>query len=306
MRKLPPLNALRTFEAAARLTSFSQAAAELCVTHGAISQQIRTLEDYFGRPLFTRSHGKVFLNNAGTELLPVITESLDRIEIISARLVPDRDTEVLTVGITTSFASHWLIPRLPDFHQKHPNIRVRLAPSSSFPANLGDGIDTAIRWGITTVDGVEMEKLIDVDTFAACSPALIRGDQPLRHPQDLLNHSLIHDDDGQAWQALLAQIGVNYPEQSRGLFYADSGLALQVAVEGGGVIVAGSILAAHDLASGRLVIPFDCIIPHRKAYNFYYPKQLADQRKISLFRDWIHKQATFFTSKPLDYSGYMV
>ena len=85
MRKLPPLNALRTFEAAARLTSFSQAAAELCVTHGAISQQIRTLEDYFGRPLFTRSHGKVFLNNAGTELLPVITESLDRIEIISAR-----------------------------------------------------------------------------------------------------------------------------------------------------------------------------------------------------------------------------
>ncbi|MDA9877392.1 LysR substrate-binding domain-containing protein [bacterium] len=213
MRKLPPLNALRTFEAAARLTSFTEAASELCVTHGAVSQQIRTLEDYFGRPLFTRSHGKVFLNNAGTELLPVITDSLDRIEKISARLVPDRDTEILTVSITTSFASHWLIPRLPDFQQNHPNIHVRLAPSHSFPANLGDGVDVAIRWGITTINGIEMEKLIDVDTFAACSPSLISGGRPLRQPQDLLNHSLIHDDDGQAWQALLAEVGVVYPEQ---------------------------------------------------------------------------------------------
>jgi LysR family glycine cleavage system transcriptional activator len=306
VRKLPPLNALRTFEAAARLTSFTEAASELCVTHGAVSQQIRALEDYFGRPLFTRSHGKVFLNNAGTELLPVITDSLDRIERISARLASDRNSEILTVSITTSFASHWLIPRLPDFQQNHPDIHVHLAPSPAFPANLGDGVDVAIRWGITTVDGIEMEKLIDVDTFAACSPSLISGGRPLRQPQDLLNHSLIHDDDGQAWQALLAEVGVVYPEQSRGLFYADSGLALQVAVEGGGVIVAGSILAANDLAAGRLVIPFDCIIPHRKAYNFYYPKQSADQRKISLFRDWIHQQATIFTHKPLDYSGYMV
>jgi LysR family glycine cleavage system transcriptional activator len=149
VRKLPPLNALRTFEAAARLTSFTEAASELCVTHGAVSQQIRALEDYFGRPLFTRSHAKVFLNNAGTELLPVITDSLDRIERISARLAPDRNSEILTVSITTSFASHWLIPRLPDFQQNHPDIHVHLAPSPAFPANLGDGVSPLLmvsRW----------------------------------------------------------------------------------------------------------------------------------------------------------------
>ena len=306
LRKLPPLNALRTFEAAARLSSFTGAAEELCVTHGAVSQQIRTLEGYFGRALFTRSHGKVFLNSAGSELLPVISDSLDRLEKITARLLPDRDTEILTVSSTISFASQWLIPRLPDFQQNHPDILVRLAPSRPFSTTLGDGVDVAIRWGVTPVDGVEMEKLIDVDTFAACSPSLIYGDKPLRVSQDLVNHPLVHDDDGQAWQTLLGELGVDYPDQSRGLFLADSGLALQVAVEGGGVIVAGSILAANDLAAGRLVIPFDCIIPHRKNYNFYYPKQSSDQRKIALFRSWIHEQAVKYQSCEIDYSRYIV
>lgn len=306
MRKLPPLNALRTFEAAARLSSFTGAAEELCVTHGAVSQQIRTLEGYFGRALFVRSHGKVSLNSAGSELLPIIGDSLDRIEKISGRLASDRDTEILTVGITTSFASRWLIPRLSDFQQAHPDILVRLAPSLSFPSNLGDGVDVALRWGITRADGIEMEKLIDVDTFAACSPSLIYGDRPLREPQDLMNHPLIHDDDGKAWQVLLAELAVDYPDQSRGLFYADSGLALQVAVEGGGVIVAGSILAANDLAAGRLVIPFDCIIHNSKDYNFYYPKKSSDQRKIALFRGWIHEQAASWQSRAIDYSSYIV
>ena len=132
LRKLPPLNALRTFEAAARLSSFTGAAEELCVTHGAVSQQIRTLEGYFGRALFIRSHGKVFLNSAGSELLPVISDSLDRLEKITARLLPDRDTEILTVSSTISFASQWLIPRLPDFQKNHPDILVRLAPSRPF------------------------------------------------------------------------------------------------------------------------------------------------------------------------------
>ena len=306
MRKLPPLNALRTFEAAARLCSFTDAADELCVTHGAVSQQIRTLEDYFNRPLFVRAHGKVSLNNAGRELLPVISDCLFRIEKVSARLVPDRDTEILTVSVTTSFAAHWLIPRFSDFQHKHPDILLRLAPSSLISADLFGGVDVAIRWGVTAVAGVAMEKLVAVDTFAACSPSLIYGDRSLRQPQELLNHPLIHDDDGQAWEALLAELGVDYPDQSRGLFYADSGLALQVAVKGGGVIVAGSILAANDLAAGRLVIPFDCIIPHRKDYHLYYPKRCSEHRKVTLFRSWIHQQAVIFESEAVDYSSYMV
>ena len=305
-RKLPPLNALRTFEAAARLSSFTAAANELYVTHGAVSQQIRSLEEYFGQPLFVRSHGKVSLNGAGTDLLPVIRDSLDAIEKASSQLTKNSDAEVLTVNITTSFASQWLIPRLADFQQRHPDIAVHLSPSHSFPSNLGATLDVAIRWGVTDVIGIEMEKLIGVDTFAACAPSMVNGDNPLRTPEDLVDQSLIHDDEGQAWQALLEALQVEKLDHSKGQFYADSGLALQVAVEGKGVIVAGSILAAHDLSAGRLVIPFNCIIPHRKAYNLYYPQSSAGLRKVQLFRTWLHEQELIYTNSQIDYSKYIV
>lgn len=305
-RKLPPLNALRAFEAAARLLSFTEAARELFVTHGAISQQIKTLEDYFGQPLFVRSHGKVSLNNAGLQLLPVIRESLDAIEQASSKVFQDPTTEVLTVNVTTSFASHWLLPRLGDFQQRFPDITVHLSPSRTFPSNLGNEVDVAIRWGVTKVVGVAMEKLFNVDTFVACAPALLQGDHPLLKPADLKHHVLIHDDEGQAWQTMLEALAVDDVNSSKGLFYADSGLSLQVAIEGKGAMVAGSILAANDLSAGRLVIPFNCIIPHRKDYNLYYTESSAASRKIQCFRSWLHQQALDYQHNPVDYADYVV
>ena len=305
-RKLPPLNALRTFEAAARLSSFTQAAEELCVTHGAVSQQIRALEDYFGQPLFDRMHGKVALNPAGLDLLPAIGSSLDRIASASAKLMIGDGPEILTVNVTTIFASHWLIARLRDFQQRHPEIEVHLAPSPSFPDNLGRGVDVAIRWGASNMPNTRVEKLIDVDTFIACAPSLISGKNSLQKPQDLLAHNLIHDDDGQAWQILLQELGVEGRKPIKDLFYADSGLALQEAVEGGGLIVAGSLLAARDLEAGRLVIPFDCFIPHRKDYHLYYPEQAVSQPKVELFCAWIHEQSANYRGNARDYSRFMV
>lgn len=305
-RKLPPLNALRAFEAAARLLSFSDAAKELFVTHGAVSQQIKTLEDYFGQPLFVRSHGKVSLNSAGLELLPVIRDSLDAIEQASLQLFQDPNIETLTVNVTTSFASSWLLPRLGDFQQRFPDIAVHLLPSHTFPSNLGHEVDVAIRWGITTVADVAMEKLFDVDTFVACAPLLLTKDHPLRTPDDLRHHVLVHDDEGQAWKAMLEELAAENIDSSKGLFYADSGLSLQVAIEGKGVIVAGSILAANDLSAGRLVIPFDCIIPHRKDYNLYYKESSASSHKIQCFRDWLHQQALDYQSSKIDYDHYIV
>jgi LysR family glycine cleavage system transcriptional activator len=304
-RKLPPLNALRTFEVAARLSSFSQAATELCVTHGAVSQQIRALEDYFGQPLFDRVHGKVVLNAAGTDLLPAIVSSLDGIESASARVAVDTGPEILTVNVTTIFASHWLISRLRDFQQRYPEIEVHLAPSPTFPDNLGRGVDVAIRWGATNMANTRVEKLIDVDTFVACAPSLINGPNPLRQPQDLLAHNLIHDDNGQAWQILLQELGVEGRKPGKELFYADSGLALQEAVEGGGLIVAGSLLAARDLEAGRLIIPFDCFIPHRKDYQLYYPEHAASQLKVQLFCSWIHQQASIYKDNAVDYRRFI-
>jgi len=305
-RKLPPLNALKTFESAARLSSFSEAANELCVTHGAVSQQIRTLEDYFGRKLFTRVPGKVVVNPAGRTLLAVATESLDLIEEVAAQINQTNKVETLTVNVTTTFASHWLLPRLHDFHTKHPNITVRLSPTAIPPNDLGAEVDIAIRWEASDIDGVIMEPLFDVDSFVACAPSLLQGSLPLKQPQDLLAHNLIHDDDGQAWTALLQKLAVNGADLGKGSFYADSGLALQAAVEGGGVIVAGSVLAEQDLVAGRLVIPFNSIIPHRKSYYIFSPKRFSTLPKIESFRAWIQEQVVAYQNNLTDYRKYML
>ncbi|MCS5595611.1 MAG: transcriptional regulator GcvA [Porticoccaceae bacterium] len=305
-RKLPPLNALKAFEAAARRLSFTAAADELYVTHGAISQHIRVLEDYFQQPLFVRSHGRVSLNEAGKELLPVMTDALDSMTKVSAHLSKNRDIVTIVVNLTATFASQWLIPRLGNFEFQHPNIRVRISPSNTFLAVLGTEHDIAIRWGAESISNSEVEKLLYVDTFCACAPSLIEGKSPLRIPADLSRHQLIHDDQGQAWQAILNDLNLNKLDQPPGLFYEDSGLALQVAVDGKGVIAAGSILAARDLAAGRLVLPFDHIIRQRNSYNIYYPKASQNLLEIQTFRDWLHQEAAIFERETFDYHQYLV
>jgi len=304
-RKLPPLNALRAFEAAARHLSFTRAAEELHVTHGAVSQQIKGLEDYYQQLLFVRSKGKVSLNSAGRQLLPVVSDALDRIERVGSRLRDEIDTEVLTIQLTAAFAGQWLIPRLSDFQQRHPGLTVRLSPSHTFSGFRAQEPDVAIRYGASHFRGVVMEKLFDVDAFAACAPSLLQGEQPLRSAADLAQHKLIHDDDGEAWRALAEEAGVDDLELGKGLYYADASLALQVAVEGQGVIVAGSILAARDLAAGRLVIPFNTFVRQRNAYYLYFPEQSAGEEKVQAFRTWISEQAASYLEEKQDLEAYV-
>ncbi|MBE9539858.1 MAG: transcriptional regulator GcvA [Proteobacteria bacterium] len=304
-RKLPPLNTLRAFEAAARHLSFTRAAEELHVTHGAVGQAIKTLENYYQQQLFVRSRGKVSLNSAGRKLLPVVAEALDKIERVGARLDDDVGAEVLTIQLTSAFAAQWLIPRLSDFQQRYPQLTIRLSPSHRFSGFQHGEPDVAIRYGITELRAVTTEKLFDVDTFAACAPSLLSGEQPLRIAEDLQQHRLIHDDDGEAWRALLEEAGVDAPEAGKGLYYADASLALQAAVEGEGVIVAGSILAARDLAAGRLVIPFDTFVRRRNAYYLYFPKLSEGEEKVQAFRSWIHDNAQLYLREKQDLQAYL-
>jgi LysR family glycine cleavage system transcriptional activator len=304
-RKLPPLNTLRAFEAAARHLSFTRAAEELHVTHGAVSQAIKTLETHYQQPLFIRSKGKVSLNSAGQKLLPVVAEALDKIERVGARLAGDAQTEALTIHLTAAFASQWLIPRLSDFQQRHPQLTIRLSPSHSFSGFHHGEPDVAILYGVADLPGVTREKLFDVDTFAACAPSLLLGDVPLRNISDLQHHTLIHDDDGEAWQAWLEQGEVQGLERAKGVYYADASLALQVAVEGGGVIVAGSILAARDLAAGRLVIPFNTFVRRRNAYFLHFPDRCEDEDKVRAFRSWIQQQAASYLHEKFDLEAYL-
>ncbi len=307
-RKLPPLNTLRAFEAAARHLSFTRAAEELHVTHGAVSQAVKTLEGYYEQPLFVRSRGKVVLNSAGKKLLPVIASALDRIEKVGGQL-NDVGDEVLTIQLTAAFAAQWLIPRLSDFQQRHPKFTIRLSPSHTFPGFQNRESDVAIRYGAADMAGVATEKLFDVDTFAACAPSLLRGDNALREMTDLNHIMLIHDDDGEAWQAMFEQAGVESPDWGRGLYYADASLALQAAVEGEGVIVAGSILAARDLAAGRLVIPFNTFVRRRNAYYLHYPateKFCPDEEgKVAAFRNWIQQQAELYLQEKQGLEAYL-
>ncbi len=304
-RKLPPLKALRVFEATARLESITKAADELHVTHGAVSQQIKILEEYFQKSLFLRANGKISLNDHGKKLLPVTSEALNSLENITTELFEDVDTDALTINLTAAFASHWLVSRLNDFQCKFPHITLRLLPSASFGGFKQVEADVAIRWGKPQSCDVEMVKLFDVDTFVACSPGLLNENTPLNQPLDIRHHTLIHDDDGSAWQAWLDQAKVENIDLDTGHFFADSALALQAAIDGQGIIAAGSILASKDLDAGNLIIPFDVFLRNRNAYYLSYPKKTENRQSIKIFRDWIIDQAETHSKNRVSLERYI-
>lgn len=299
-RKLPPLNALRAFEAAARLGSFTRAAAELHVTHGAVSRQVKLLEDYLEQPVFQRIGGGVQLNAVGRDYFDMARDVLDRVEQTTTRLRRRGGQMTLSINVTAAFAALWLIPRLTGFQQAYPDITVNLMPNRRFEGFAQENADLAIRWGTASWPEVAMERLLAVDTFAACSPTLLVGDTPLRSPEDLRSYKLIHDDDGAAWRVLLSKMGIADYDIDNGRFYADSLLALQAAVAGQGVIAAGSVLAAQELAAGRLVLPFDTLLRGRNAYYLYYPKARSDDPHITAFRNWIAQEAAAYVADEFD------
>jgi len=306
-RKLPPLKALRVFEAAARLQSFTLAAQELHVTHGAISQQIKILENYFNKPLFVRSHGKISLNEAGKKLLPVAATAFDQLADVCHQLSSDVAIDTLTISLTSAFAIYWLVPRLNDFQQCHPNIRLRLQPSPTFSGfNSGGDIDVAIRWDGDHDQETEVIKLFDVDSFAACAPQLLKSDMPLQTLADLRHHTLIHDDDGTAWKNWCQEAGLDNIDTTTGHYFSDSALALQAAIDGQGIITAGSILAARDLEKGKLVIPFNIFIRSRHAYFLSYPKKDSARATVEIFHRWLLEQAAVYQQHRAPLSQYIV
>lgn len=290
-RRMPPLNALRAFEAAGRHLSFTKAAAELHVTHAAISHQVRALEQHLGQPLFRRLTRAVKLTEAGRMLLPVLTESLDAMAAAVRRLGADDEAGALTVSMTPSFAARWLVPRLGNFQERHPDIDVRLAPSIQLIDFARDDVDLAIRYGRGAWPGVKSELLVTLDTFPVCSPTLCQGNRPLREPADLRHHVLLHDDLGENWRRWLVAVGVEGVDPARGPKFGDENLMLQAAIQGQGVAVAESALVSVDLAAGRLCKPFDISLPSGAGYYVVYPAAAVNRRTVKAFRAWILEEA---------------
>ncbi len=290
-RRLPPMNTLRAFEAAARHLSFTRAADELNVTQAAVSHQIKALEEAIGVRLFRRLNRAIRLTEEGQELLSAVQKALAHLADGMERLAAPGSAGPLTVSVLPSFAWKWLVPRLGRFRQRHPEIDVRVSPSIHLVDFRSDDVDVAIRYGRGEYPGLLSVRLMTEEIFPVCSPALLQAEQPLREPDDLRHHTLIHDDASVDWATWLKGVGAQGVDPRHGPYYTDSAMVLQAAVEGQGVALARGALAADDLAAGRLVRPFDITLPSEYAYYVVCPRPSADRPKIAVFRDWLLEEA---------------
>jgi LysR family glycine cleavage system transcriptional activator len=289
-RKLPPLTTLPAFDAAVRHLSFTKAAAELNVTHGAISRAVRNLEEVLGLRLFERGTRSVRLTAEGAAYSADIGAALDRIAMATMTATVTKSTGVLNVSTSDGFAGRWLVPRLHRFHRANPDVDVRLSTSGALTDFIRDGIDIAIRYGEGNYDKVVSELLMEEDVSPVCSPELLQGSHPLRAPEDLRHHRLIHDNFRIGWATWLQNAGLYGIDHTNGVKFESAAYAVEAAVQGEGVLLGRSALVSADLAAGRLVRPFDMAVKSRWSYYVVYPDGALRHRKIRAFRDWLFSE----------------
>jgi LysR family glycine cleavage system transcriptional activator len=307
-RRLPPLNALRAFEAAARHQSFRDAATELFVTPAAISHQIKSLEDYLGVQLFRRKGRALRLTEPALAGLPQLQEGFENLAEAVERIEANQGTGTLTVSVAPTFAAKWLVPRMHRFACACPAVDLRITASlalidygSTVPMTAADflrqGVDVAIRFGTGSYPGLHVEKLLSTSVVPVCSPSLLEGEHPLREPADLRYHTLLHDDtqllggSQPGWLVWLNAAGVHDVDTNRGPRLSSMALALDAAIEGQGVVLSLRNLVAGDLRAGRLVVPFETDFPMEMAYYVVCPEATADLGRIVAFRKWIMAEA---------------
>ncbi len=294
---LPPLNALRAFESAARHLSFSKAADELRVTPAAISHQIHALEQDLGVRLFRRLNRSVELTASARVLLPGLSEAFAGIQSSVGRLRAHNDTGTLTVTASPSFAAKWLVPRLHRFQERHREIDVRISANDDVVDLTKGDFDIAIRYGTGNYPGLEVELLFTNEVFPACSPQLLASGSPLRTPEDLAGHALIHDQAierdplAPTWPMWLKAAGVKDLAANSGLSFNNMHLALDAAIAGHGVVLAYSEIAAADLAAGRLVRLFSLALPDPFSYYVVTAPGALERPKVRAFRNWLRQEA---------------
>ena len=290
MRRLPPMSTLRSFEAAARHLSFTKAAAELFVTHGAVSRAIRTLEDRLQVKLFKRNIRAVVLTQAGASYFVVVRDLLDKLSAATVTLMDQQTSGVINVSTVDSFGAKWLVPRLFRFSQKHKDIDVRLSSSSQLANFEADGIDIVIRFGRGNYPGLQSELLVQENLTPVCSPKLMAGPNPPRTLADLKHHTLIHDEFPIDWVGWLKFAGASDIDARRGIRFQSSVHAVQAAVQGDGIVLGRSALVSDDLKAGRLIQPFNVVLPMDLAYYVVYPPSSIARPKVKAFRDWLFEE----------------
>ena len=288
--RLPSLNGLRAFEAAARHLSFTLAAAELNVTQTAISHQIKRLEEELGLPLFVRKNRALALTPKAKDYLPGVRAAFNDLRLATDRLLRKDEDNVLTVSTLASHAAKWLLPRLSAFQEAHPGIDVRITTSSSLVDFKSADVDAAIRYGRGHWQGLRAQWLMADELFPVCSPALLDGARPLRCPEDLTHHTLLHtsagyDDD---WRQWLTAAGLptdisRQPGVSFDLIF----MTVQAAIDGIGVAMGRTSYVQDDIAKGRLVVPFKIALPADAGFYLVSPESREEPPKLKLFRQWL-------------------
>jgi LysR family glycine cleavage system transcriptional activator len=295
-RRLPPLNALRAFEAAARHLNFSRAADELSVTPGAVSQQIQNLEDYVGAALFRRTPKGLLLTDAAQTALPALREAFDRLAEAASMLTAAVDGRRLTLTAAPSFAAKWLVPRLGRFEVAHPQVDVWLSAGMEVVDFNAGEVDLAIRYGAGRYPGLEVTRLLSETVIAVASPELLAA-HPIHGPADLKNHMLLHDGSPDAddscpdWAMWLAARGVRDIDGTRGPRFNQSSLVIEAAVGGRGVALAKRTLAQADLDAGRLIAPLQDATVVDFAYYLVHPKAKGRLPQVKAFSAWIIAEA---------------
>lgn len=297
-RRLPPLNALRAFEAAARHLSFARAADELHLTPSAISHQIKSLEDQVRVKLFQRSGRKVTLTDAGARYYPALRQAFDRMNEATEELKQSDVLGSLTINVLPTFAIRWLVPQLSDFQRRHPEIEVRITTNvETIDFNRSEA-DAAVRFGSGNWPGLTARLLMTEEIVPVCSPKLLEKGPPLRTPADLKHYQLLHDvNRPDTWRRWLLAVGETSIDPDRGLKLETTNLAVQGAIQGLGIVPANPSLVKPELEAGTLIEPFAYHLPVENGYYLVYPTGREQRPRLKAFEDWLIEMAQRFNTE---------
>ncbi|MEP0354843.1 MAG: transcriptional regulator GcvA [Paraglaciecola sp.] len=286
-RRLPPLNSLKAFEAAARHLSFTKAADELFVTQAAVSHQIKALEDFLSMKLFVRKNRALFLTEEGQSYYLDLKEIFRGLHEATDKLVAKGEKGAITVALQTSFAIQWLVPRINQFTQINPDIDIRIKAVDGDEGFLTDDVDVAIYFGRGKWAGLVADKLHTEYLTPVCSPLLFQGDNPLYKLDDLSKHVLLHDLSREPWEGWIKHFNVLGVNVNQGPIFSHSMMVQQAAALGQGIALGHSVLARQEIEAGRLVCPFDEKLIVKNAYYLVCHQSQAELGKITAFREWL-------------------
>lgn len=265
----------------------TEAARELHVTHSAVSHQIRALESTLGVKLFFRDAGRLHLTPEGAAFLPSISKAFDTIAEASARVRHPSTEGDLSISCVPGLLSFWLVPNLREFIEQFPGVRLRVAPSNDITSVHSRAFDICIRYGDGNWSGLSANLLSTLSLFPVCSPSLV-NDRPLRDIPDLINHVLLHGDEGREWQSWLTACDAQYLSRCRHHFLSDAHLAVEASTFGGGIALGDTITTSHLLETGRLVMPFDMAIPAAHSFYVICRNEVKSTPLVRAFTDWLY------------------